>query len=157
VGIHWKSGAFEELLANRVIPYRRCTPYAAVELVRHLSDQSNGEIATKLAAAGLSTGQGRPFDATAVKNVRSKYQIPSRELHLAPDEWSVSAIAANLGVRLGAVYQWIAAKDLDGQRDADGRLRVSFPPEVQAVFQKRVVNSRHLKRQTEKPAMGEAV
>ena len=69
----------------------------------------------------------------------------------------MSDIAAQLGVRLGAVYQWIAAKDLDAQRDADGRLRVSFPPEVQAAFQKRVANSRHLKRQTEKPAMGEAV
>ena len=157
VGIHWKSGAFEEQIVNRVIPYRRCTPPAAVELVRHLSDESNEEIARKLAAAGLSTGRGRPFDAVAVKNVRSKYQIPSHELHLAQDEWSVSAIAANLGVRLGAVYQWIVAKDLDGQRDADGRLRVSFPPEVQAVFQKRVANSRHLKRQTEKPVMGEAV
>jgi len=128
-----------------------------VELVRRLSDQSNEEIARELAAAGMSTGQGRPFDATAVKNVRNKYRIPSRELHLAPDEWPVSAIAAQLGVRLGAVYQWIAAKDLHGQRDADGRLRVSFPPEVQAIFQKRVANSRHLKRQTEKPAMGEAV
>ena len=157
VGIRWKSGATEELIVNRILPYRRCTPAAAVALIRKDSYKSNEDLVAELAMAGLSTGQGRPFDRKAVKNVRSVYRIPHRELKLAPDELTVSATATLLGVPLGAVYRWIASEDLEGRRGPDGRLHVLFPPEVQAAFQKRVASSRHLKARSEKTTGGEAV
>lgn len=157
VGIRWKSGASEECSARRVTHYRRCTPPLAVALVKRLSCRSNEEIADELTAAGLSTGHGRPFDAVAVKNVRTTYGIPPRSLDLAPDKLTVAATAMLLGVRLGAVYQWIRSGKLDAATAADGRLRVHFPAAVRETFQEKVAHSRHLKRQSEKSAVGEAV
>lgn len=157
VGIRWKSGASEERPARRVTPYRRCTPSSAVELVKRLACRSNEEIAAELTAAGLSTGRGRPFDAVAVKNVRLTYRIPPRSLVCVPGELTVAATAALLGVRLGAVYQWISTGKLDVVRDANGRMRVCFTDEVRDTFLEKIAHSRHLKRLSEKLVDGGAV
>ena len=91
VGIHWRSGAAEQLLVHR--PPGRRTPLGAIELVRQQRAFRDEEIATALAMAGFSTGTGRPFDVAAVRWLRHVYriQVPSP---LAPGEVAVSEIAA---------------------------------------------------------------
>ena len=67
VGIHWRSGATEELPVRRPDPasITRRTPAGAIDFVRRLSDQSDEHLAAELNAAGFRTGTKRPFDIDA--------------------------------------------------------------------------------------------
>lgn len=76
VGIHWRSGAADEIVVRRrTAGEMKRTPATAVELVRHMADCRDAEIVTALAAAGLVTRAGQPFDLDAIRHVRYKYRI----------------------------------------------------------------------------------
>src|ERR1051325_6564418 len=83
VGIHWRSGAGEELLVCR--PAGRRSSLGAIELVRQHRACRDQEIVTALTTAGFNTGAGRPFEVAAVRWLRHVHKIhgPSP---LAPGE-----------------------------------------------------------------------
>src|SRR4029079_18991388 len=64
VGIHWRSGATEELLVHRPAPasITRRTPAGAIEFVRRHREIHDDVLAIELTAAGFKTGTGRSFD-----------------------------------------------------------------------------------------------
>ncbi|HVR95315.1 MAG TPA: recombinase family protein [Thermoanaerobaculia bacterium] len=156
VGIRWRTGATEELVVFRSASRR--TPAAAIELVTRLSERSEEELVAELAAAGLATGAGRPFDIAAVRWMRYAHQIPAapRSL-LAPGELTVAQVATRLAVVDDVVYYWISCGQLDARRGAGGRLCVPFSPDVEEACRKRVLCSTRIKPRTQTTAGGGAI
>ncbi len=154
VGIHWRSGAAEELLVHR--PPGRRTPLGAIELVRQQRACRDDEIATALASAGFSTGTGRPFDIAAVRWLRHvhRIQVPSP---LAPGEVTAADVAATLGITEGVVYYWIKHGQLDARQDHRGRWCVPFPGEVQETCRQWLLASTRIKPRTRDVTAGGAV
>ena len=158
VGIHWRSGATEELLVRRPAPasITRRTPTGAIDLVRRLSDHRDDDLAAALNAAGFRTGTKQAFDIAAVRWVRFAHQIPSAP-RLAPGELTVTDVAARLGTSESAIYYWIEQGHLKARRDQGGRLNVPFPSSVEEACRYRVRASVHMQPQTQTCAVGGTV
>jgi hypothetical protein len=157
IGIHWRSGATEELVVARP-PLAWRTPPGAVELITRLREKSNAELVTELAAAGFVTGGGRPFDRRAVRWVRRAYGIPApREPRLAPGEMTVAEVARQLDVPDDVVYYLIARHQLPARRRPSGRVCVAFSSEVEHACRQWMATSTRLKRRTQTPTTGGAV
>ena len=154
VGIHWRSGAAEELLVRR--PSGRRTPLGAIEFVRQQRACRDDEIATALAIAGFSTGTGRPFDVAAVRWLRHvhRIQVPSP---LVPGEVTVAHVAASLGITEGVVYYWIKHGQLDARQDHRGRWCVPFSVEVKETCRQWLLASTRIKPRTLDVTAGGAV
>jgi len=86
---------------------------------------------------------GRPFDVTAVQWLRHVHHVPSPS-PLQAGESSVNKLAAQVGVRMSAVYYWIEHGQLVARRTATGRLCVPYTLEVEAACRKRISDSRHM-------------
>jgi hypothetical protein len=143
VGIHWRSGAMEELVVERPAPapVARRTPRKVVELVKQLGPtHRDAELVHELNRRSLVTGLRRPFDEAAVRWVRFAYQVPSPPL-LAPNELSVRDVATRLGVSEGVVYYWIERDQLAARRGPGNRLCVPFSPEIEQACRERIVRS----------------
>ena len=157
VGIRWQSGAAEEHTIQRPQGVIRRTPPEALELLRRLGPhRSNTEIATELNTAELRTGTGRPFDATAVSGLRSRYDVPAASA-LRDSELTASQVADRLGVTTNVIYHWIARGQLTARRGHDSRLCIPFPPEVEQQCRDRVKNSARLRGRTQNTSQGEAI
>jgi DNA invertase Pin-like site-specific DNA recombinase/predicted DNA-binding transcriptional regulator AlpA len=147
IGVRWRSGASEELVAERVTNIcaaRRSAP-EVIELVRRLGPATdNAALAQQLNSAGHRTGTGRVFDADAVRLVRRSYRIPPAGL-LAPGEASVADVSARLGVSRSTVTSWIGTGLLAARR-ADHRYLVHFTPEAEAACQQRIAASPQIHR-----------
>jgi predicted DNA-binding transcriptional regulator AlpA len=142
IGLRWRSGATEELVAERVsnICEARRTAADAVELARRLAPTTdNASLAKQLNAAGHRTGTGRPFDTDAVRLLRRSYGIPPAGLP-APGEATVTDVAARLGVTRSTVIAWIDAGLLTARRAAD-RYIVDFSSEAEAACRQRIAAS----------------
>ena len=142
IGIHWRSGAAEEVLVPR--PAGRRTALGAIELVRRHRACRDEEIAAALITAGFSTGTGRPFDVAAVRWLRHvhKIQVPSP---LAPEEVTVADVAATFGITEGVVYYWIKHGQLHARQDDRGRWCVPFSVEVKQTCRQWLVASSRIK------------
>jgi DNA invertase Pin-like site-specific DNA recombinase len=146
IGIRWHTGATDELRAGR--PAHRGTarrsPSRAVEMVRQLGPVTPAaELAGLLNAAGMVTGNGRPFDAKAVQWIRHAYQIPAPAPY-ADGEVSVAEAARRLGCSAGVIYYWIQAGQLDARRGPGNRLCITWNDRIQAACRERVAASGHL-------------
>jgi excisionase family DNA binding protein len=142
IGLRWRSGATEELHAERVsnICEARRTAPEAVEQVRQLGPTiDNASLAKQVNAAGHRTGTGRAFDTDAVRLLRRSYGIPPAGL-LASGEATVADVAARLGVSRSTVIAWIDAGMLTARRVAD-RYLVDFNSEAEAACRQRIVTS----------------
>jgi excisionase family DNA binding protein len=160
VGIHWRSGATEELLVRRPAPasITRRTPTGAIEFVRRHRDINDEVLASELTAAGFKTGTGRSFDAAAVRWLRFAYRIASPSLPtLAPGELTVADVASRLGITESAVYYWVAEGQLNARRDDRGRWCVPFSADVEKACRQRVLTSTHIKLRTQTCTVGGAV
>ena len=104
VGIRWRSGATEEIVATRPAPFHSLTSVEAVEVIKRLARHTDHEIAAELNVAGLRTGSGQPFDVTAVRWVRYVHRIPSAHADAAPGELTIPQVAARLQVGVSAIY-----------------------------------------------------
>jgi hypothetical protein len=104
---------------------------------------TNQELVVELNANGFKTGMGRCFDVAAVQWVRHAYRIPSPS-PVQAGELSVDDVAAQLGIRAGAVYYWIEHGQLVARRTATGRLCVPYTSEIDAACRKRVADSLHI-------------
>src|SRR6266568_3072133 len=90
IGIRWHAGATDELTVARVIHpgTARRSPSPAIEMVRQLGPlTATAELAAQLNAAGLTTGNGRPFDVKAVQWIRHAYNIPAPAPYAANEIW----------------------------------------------------------------------
>jgi DNA invertase Pin-like site-specific DNA recombinase/predicted DNA-binding transcriptional regulator AlpA len=158
IGVRWRSGASEELAAERVsniCAARRSAP-EVVEMVRRLGPATdNATLAQQLNAAGHRTGTGKIFDADSVRLVRRSYRIPPAAL-LAPGETTVADVSGRLGVSRSTVTSWIGAGLLTARRAA-GRYLVAFTPEAEAACWQRIAASAQIHQQTDTspPAPGE--
>jgi DNA invertase Pin-like site-specific DNA recombinase/predicted DNA-binding transcriptional regulator AlpA len=150
IGVRWRSGASEELFAERVsniCAARRSAP-EVVELVRRLGPATdNATLAQQLNSAGHRTGTGRIFDADAVRLVRRSYRIPPAEL-LASGEVTVGDVSERLGVSRSTVTSWIGTGLLTARRAA-GRYLVAFTPEAEAACRQRIAASAQIHQQAD--------
>ncbi len=147
IGIRWRSGASEELLATRPPPahdLRRTAP-AAVELARRLGkDRNDTELAGELNRAGFKTGAGHPFDMAAVRRLRQPYGI-ARVRPLEPGELSVRQLAARLGVSVHVIHYWLGQGWLVARRTARNRWCIPFTPAVERACHQRMAVSCRIK------------
>ena len=146
IGIRWHTGATDELRLARAIHTgtARRSPSPAVEMIRQLGPVTPAaELARQLNAAGIVTGNGRPFDAKAVQWIRHAYHIPAP----APchdGEISVAEAARRLGCSTGVIYYWIQAGQLDARRGPGNRLCITWNDPIQAACRDRLTTSGHL-------------
>ena len=146
IGIRWHAGATDELRAARAIHTgtARRSPFPAVEMIRQLGPVTPAaELAGQLNAAGLTTGNGRPFDAKAVQWIRHAYNIPAPAPY-HDGEISVAEAARRLGCSAGVIYYWIQAGQLDARRGPGNRLCITWNDRIQAACRDRIAASGHL-------------
>ena len=159
IGIRWRSGASELVVARRPPPpyEAKRTPNAAAELIAQLGPlMTDLELVAQLNARGLKTGMGRPFDVAAVKWVRYIHRVPSPS-GFEPGDMSVDQVASRLDISADAVYYWIERGHLAARRTANGRLCVSFTPEVEAACRQRIADSHHFNIGFRRAPAGKAV
>jgi excisionase family DNA binding protein len=106
---------------------------------------TNVDLAARLHEAGYTTGAGRPFDATAVSNLRSYHRIAPVAV-LGDGELAVTEVARRLGVSATTVYDWIKAGALAARRGPGGRLCVPFGADIERACRQRMAESTHVTR-----------
>ncbi len=146
IGIRWHTGATDELRVARAVHpgTARRSPSPAVEMVRQLGPVTPAaELAGQLNAAGLATGNGRPFDAKAVQWIRHAYHIPA-PVPYHDGEISVAEAARRLGCSTGVIYDWIQAGQLEARRGPGNRLCIPWNDRIQAACRDRIGASGHL-------------
>jgi excisionase family DNA binding protein len=154
IGIRWHTGATDELRVTRAVHpgTGRRSPSPAVEMIRRLGPVTPAaELAGQLNAAGLTTGNGRPFDVKAVQWIRHAYRIPAPPAY-ADGEISVTVAASRLGCSTTVVYHWIHTGQLTARRSSGGRFCFPWDDQVQARCQELIAQSARLGR-TARPRM----
>jgi len=155
IGIHWRSGASDELTVLRPAAARSARHATALALIRRLAPTvSDAELAHQLNTAGHTTGAGRPFDPNAVRWLRWRNGIASPP-PLTDSELGVRELAQRLGTSERVVYTWISHGRLQARRARRGRLAIPFNPEVERACRQRLANSPRNRR--ENTAAGGAV
>jgi DNA invertase Pin-like site-specific DNA recombinase len=148
IGIRWHTGAADELQATRAVHpgTARRSPSPAVEMVRRLGPLTPAaELAEQLNAAGLATGNGRPFDVKAVQWIRHAYHIPAPPAY-ADGEIPVAAAARRLGCSTTVIYHWIHTGQLTARRSSGSRLCIPWNHQAQARCQELIAQSARLGR-----------
>src|SRR3954451_21701060 len=78
VGIHWRSGASDQLTVLRPQAARSARAYAVFEILRELGPtHTHAQLAEHLNQTGWATASGRPFTEESVRWMRWKHRIPS--------------------------------------------------------------------------------
>jgi DNA invertase Pin-like site-specific DNA recombinase len=146
IGIRWHAGATDELRVSRAAHpgTARRSPSPAIETVRRLGPSTpTAELAGQLNAAGLRTGNGRPFDVKAVQWIRHAYNIPAPEPY-ADSEVSVAGAAGKLGCSAGVIYYWIKNGQLTTRRGPGNRLCIAWDTATETACRERIAASGHL-------------
>ncbi|MGH8220018.1 MAG: recombinase family protein [Steroidobacteraceae bacterium] len=86
------------------------------ELARTLTDQ---QIVAELGRLGELSATGRPHTLDTIRWIRWKYRIPAPTLK-RPEELTVQAVAARLGVQPGVVYYWANHGMIEARRLNNG-------------------------------------
>jgi hypothetical protein len=117
----------------------RQTPTLVVEKVdRLLDDHTDGEVACRLNAQGLRSGDGRAFNRLIVRKIRLAYNLRSRYERLrASGMLTLSEVAERLGVQPGTIKKWRCAGLLEAHRFGDRGEYVFEPPGAQAPIKHR--------------------
>jgi excisionase family DNA binding protein len=157
IGIRWHTGVTDEVTIARrhsIVESHRTDP-AAVDLVRSLGPtHANMDLAHRLNHDGYLTGAGRPFDVTAVANLRSYHRIAPVGL-LAEGEITVVDAAQRVGVTTTIIYGWVHAGVLTARRGPGGRICIPFDAEVEHACQQRAATSVHIARHATTDPPGE--
>ena len=146
IGIRWHTGATDELRVTRAVHpgTARRSPSPAVEMIRQLGPVTPAaELARQLNAAGMVTGNGRPFDAKAVQWIRHAYHIPAPAPYARRRDQRRRG-RQRLGCSTGVIYYWIQAGQLDARRGPGNRLCITWNDPIQAACRDRVAESGHL-------------
>ncbi len=109
---------------------RQTPPDTIAEIDRLLDHHTHGEIADILNQRGLTSGDGLPFHALIVRNIRDHYQLPSREQRLrATGLIPLAEMATQLGVSTSTVKAWHRVGLVGGQRYNDKNEMLYNPPD----------------------------
>ncbi|MFD5572271.1 recombinase family protein [Streptomyces cadmiisoli] len=161
VGLRWHTGASEVIGLERPkpAPEARRTPSAALELISRRGPRlRDAELVDELAAEGITTASGWPFDAAAVRWVRHVHKIPSPfTVPFRDGEISVKEVARRLGIAADAVYYWINHGQLAACKTPSGRWCVLWDDETEAACRRRIAESGHLTPKTRTITAGGAV
>jgi hypothetical protein len=108
---------------------RQTPPATVTEIDQLLDHHTHAEIADILNQRGLTSGDGRPFHALIVRNIRDHYQLPSREQRLrATGLIPLTEIATRLNVSTATIKNWYHAGLIGGQRYNDKNEVLYNPP-----------------------------
>jgi excisionase family DNA binding protein len=141
VGIHWRSGANDELTVLRPAAARTQRAHVVLEILRELGPiHTNTELAEHLNQTGHLTANGRPFDEDGVRWLRWKHRIPAPS-PLHDDELGVHELAQRLGVGDHVIYVWIRQGKLQARRAGRRRLAIPFNAEIEAACRQRLADS----------------
>ena len=107
--LRWQGGACEDIplrLPPRFCDQRRY-PKEIVDRIRNLATtHSDHQIVETLNQEGVLSAAGKPFNASKVRWIRFKHDIPAPKLKQA-DEITVKEAGQKLGVSKWVVYYWI--------------------------------------------------
>jgi excisionase family DNA binding protein len=141
VGIHWRSGASDELTMLRPGAARDARTAAVREILRQLGPtHTNTQLADHLNHTGHRTGTGQPFDEAKVRWMRWQQRIPAPS-PLAADELGVHELAQRLNVGDHVVYVWIRQGELQARRAGRRRLAIPFNDDIMAACRQRLADS----------------
>ncbi len=141
VGIHWRSGASDQLTVLRPAAARTARATAVGDLLRELGPtHTNAQLAEHLNDHGHLTASGRPFTEDSVRWLRWEHRIPSPS-PLRDDELGVHELAQRLGVGDHVIYVWIRQGKLHARRAGRRRLAIPFNAEIEAACRQRLANS----------------
>lgn len=108
---------------------RQTPPATVTEIDQLLDHHTHAEIADILNQRGLTSGDGRPFHALIVRNIRDQYQLRSREQRLRETGLiPLAEMATRLGVATATVKNWHHAGLLSAQRYNDKNEMLYNPP-----------------------------
>jgi excisionase family DNA binding protein len=155
VGIHWCSGASDQLTVLRPDAARQARAALTLDILRELGPtHTNAALAEHLNQLGHLTASGRPFDEVGVRWLRWRHRIPAPS-PLAEDEISVRELADRLAVGENVIYNWIRDGKLAAHRAGRRRLAIAFNPDIEAACYQRLANSPRTRR-TQTTAAGGA-
>jgi DNA invertase Pin-like site-specific DNA recombinase len=141
IGIHWHSGASDELTVLRPAAARSIRAAEVQKLIHQLGPtHSNIELAERLNADGHLTASGRPFTEDSVRWIRWKHRVPSPS-PLADQEIGVHDLAQHLSVGDHVIYKWIQAGTLHARRIGHRKLAIRFNDETEAECRQRLAES----------------
>jgi excisionase family DNA binding protein len=141
VGIHWRSGASDELTVLRPAAARTHRAAIVLEILRELGPtHTNARLAEHLNRAGHLTASGRRFDEDSVRWLRWEHRIPSPS-PLQDDELAVHELAERLDVGDHVIYKWIQQGKLTARRAGRRRLAIPFNDEIEATCRQRLADS----------------
>jgi DNA invertase Pin-like site-specific DNA recombinase len=141
VGIHWRSGASDQLTVLRPQAARSARADAVFEILRELGPtHTHAQLAEHLNQTGWLTASGRPFTEESVRWMRWKHRIPSPS-PLHHGEIGVHELAQRLDVGDHVIYVWIRQGKLHARRAGRRKLAISFNDEIEAACRQRLADS----------------
>jgi excisionase family DNA binding protein len=141
IGIHWRSGASDQLTVLRPQAARSVRAAAVADLLRELGPtHTNAQLAEHLNQIGQLTASGRPFDEDSVRWLRWHHRIPTPS-PLHDDEIGVHELAQRLNVGDHVIYTWIRQGKLTARRVGQRRLAIRFNADIQAACHQRLADS----------------
>ena len=146
IGLRWHTGATDQIHLTRApdSTATRRTPADVLALIRELGPTtSNNDLVALLAARGMTTGEGQPFDLKAIRWVRWTYKIPGPGAY-HDSERSVNEVATDLRCNPATIYYYINRGYLPARRGAGNRLCISWNPQIKADLQRRINTGSHL-------------
>jgi len=109
---------------------RQTHPDAVAALDRLLDEHTDAETATLLNAAGHRSGEGKPFTARIVLDLRGSNNLPSHADRLrARGLLSIGEIAERLGVHSSTIKAWHRADPLTSHQANNKNERLYEPPD----------------------------
>ena len=154
VGIHWRSGATDELTVLRPGAARDARRAAVLDLLHALGPtHTNAQLADRLNHSGHVTGTGRRFDEDNVRWLRWQQRIPAPS-PLAADELGVHELAQRLNVGDHVIYVWIRDGKLAAHRVGQRRLAIPFNDEIEAACRQRLADSPRTRYLNQQPVAG---
>jgi DNA invertase Pin-like site-specific DNA recombinase len=157
VGIHWRSGASDELTVLRPAAARTQRAAAIHDLIRQLGpSHTNAQLADRLNHDGHVTASDRPFDEDNVRWLRWHLRVPTPS-PLHDDELSVHDLAQRLDVGDHIIYVWIRQGKLNARRVGHRKLAIPFNDEIESTCRQRLADSRRTRLLNQQPVAGGAV
>jgi hypothetical protein len=141
VGIHWRSGASDQLTVLRPAAARSARAEVVLEILRELGPtHTNAQLAEHLNRTGHRTASGRTFDEDGVRWLRWKHRIASPS-PLHDHELGVHDLAQRLGVGDHVIDVWIRQGKLQTRRAGHRRLAIPINDKIQAACRQRLADS----------------
>lgn len=120
--IRWQGGACGDVRVDLPRPRAEAIRYPE-PVIAHVRDlartMTDKQIVAQLNRLGELSATGRPHTLDTIRWIRWKYRIPAPTLK-RPQELTVQAVAARLGVQPGVVYYWVNRGMIEARRLNNG-------------------------------------